>query len=299
MVRLNGYPSGLLLLFTHKLTVQLLWFLVPFLAVVEGSLQWLWPLILSYVSALVVGRDLFLKILRQHWDIVSFWHRNWNYLGAHQIRNSPIYGDGTPPKSGYHSDSYWRSCFMHGKRSLKTNLWIITALMAAWSQHLSDFESFLLVCVVGTYLWVFLTSCIPALRLLGEGIKYVKFAIPPSIALTFGPLLHGGFPQDIPIVMGLSALQLFALVMITRNMNRSFVLGGAMKAEMANILERIRLEKEARILCLPTHLADLVAFHTDSPVLWGGHGYGFAALEPFFPVMRRPVEYFVNTGVSI
>jgi hypothetical protein len=30
-------------------------------------------------------------------------------------------------------------------------------------------------------------------------------------------------------------------------------------------------------------------------VLWGTHGYGFKTVEPFFPILKKPLSEFVET----
>lgn len=84
--------AGLLLL-THKMSVQLFWFLCIALAVFTG--EWKLTLLVpaSVVMALVLSGGFYAKVLRAHWDIVTFWYRNWPWLQAHPVKESPIYGE--------------------------------------------------------------------------------------------------------------------------------------------------------------------------------------------------------------
>jgi hypothetical protein len=40
--------------------------------------------------------------------------------------------------------------------------------------------------------------------------------------------------------------------------------------------------------------ADYVAYAADKAVLWGGHSGDLRRLEEFFPVVRRPLEHFIE-----
>ena len=83
--------SGCILL-THKMTTQLFWFLC-LVAAFLGN-RWFITLIpASVLIAMILSRGFYWKVLRAHWDIVSFWHRNWRWLQANPIRESPIYGE--------------------------------------------------------------------------------------------------------------------------------------------------------------------------------------------------------------
>ena len=86
---------GGLILLTHKMTSQLMVFVVAGTAAVYGRWELLLLLPASVVTALVLSRGFYWRVLRAHWDIVSFWNRNWRWVAADQIRESPIYGDQT------------------------------------------------------------------------------------------------------------------------------------------------------------------------------------------------------------
>lgn len=286
---------GVSLLYTHKLSVQLLWFLVLFLALLQLEPAWLWPLLTSYVVALVIGRGLFIKILRAHFDIVAFWYRNWRCLGAHQVRQSPVYGDGKADTSIYAGGGL-DLMIRNAKQLLHHNYFAIVVLLALPSlQVFSPFERFLMLWIFGTYVWASATLFLPQLRCLGYGIQYVKYAYLPSLMITVAILYRSANPVVWVVTGACIALTFrYYFVMITPLWKGDPGGTGLLTPDLAKLIEIIRSMSNARLLCVPPHLPDTVAYHTRKPVFWGTHGYGFRMVEPFFPVIRKPIGDFVR-----
>lgn len=279
--------AGVLLLYTHKLSVQLLWFMVPVIAIAEQEPAWLWPLLAAYALAFALGRGYFVNILRAHVDIVTFWRRNWRLLGAHMVRQSPVYGDGLVDTS-YHAGTGVRSALGYAVSIVRHNYFVVMTPLALLDYPaLSDWERFFLLWVFGACAWAFLTLYVPWLRLLGLGILYVKYAHLPALALTAGVLTRA----ETPWPWLLAALCLVYNIRYYANTSRDLRRAGwqstgAFSGGFEAMVERIKGLDDPRILCIPTHIADSVAYHTRKPVLWGTHGYGFRMAEPIFPVLR-------------
>ncbi len=63
------------------------------------------------------------------------------------------------------------------------------------------------------------------------------------------------------------------------------------------MVKRLEQAPNARIMCLPVYICDLVAYASRTPVYWGTHSHVFdARLERFFPVLRQPLEHYVSDG---
>ena len=61
-------------------------------------------------------------------------------------------------------------------------------------------------------------------------------------------------------------------------------------------------------MCLPQSWHEPVAYKTEHPVLYGGHGFGFKLLEPTFPrfllpiyeiIERYQVKYLLTMGGAV
>ncbi len=289
--------AGTALFFTHKLSMQLLWFLVPFLAIWQADPVWLVPLAAAYASACAVAPRLFVKILRAHWDIVTFWNRNWRYLGAHQIKNSPVYGDGRPNGFHRHGD-LGRAVLNQARMLLQFNPWLFALPITLWQfETLSPVLQFFVITSIAALIWATITLYVGPLRCLGEGTKYIKYGLPFSLLVAIA-LPHSMAPQDAWIgwvAFYISAgSQLAHYIWTVARQRKSSHLTGIMSPDLMTIIGHLQKSPDARVLCLPTNLADAVAYHSGKPVLWGTHGFGFRWAEPFFPVLRQPLPKFVE-----
>ncbi|HUK60471.1 MAG TPA: hypothetical protein VLV50_14675 [Stellaceae bacterium] len=285
---------GVTVLYTHKLSAQLLWFLMPFLALAEADWGWLVPLPAAYAAGFAIAPRLFLRVLDGHRDIVAYWARNWPLLNAHIVRRSPLYGGAKAGGAYYHPhDLRWLG--RQAGKVLDYNCFIVFAPASAVAWHgLGAAERFAALWVVGTYAWGCATYFVRPLRCLGEGNKYFKYAFVPSL------FLAAALIAEAPGVLSYAAAAFCALWTglsygrTARRMRAPAATMGRLSPELAPLLARIAADEGARLMCLPAHLCDLVAYHTRRPVLWGTHGLGFTEAEPFFPVLRKPIEYFVS-----
>jgi hypothetical protein len=104
-----GLLAGLVLL-SHKMTTQLLWFGVAAGALVARDARLLLIVPFSVAAAWLLSGGFYANVLRAHGDIVTFWNRNWRWLQADPIRESPVYGEPgfVPPAGSTSRDS--RGC---------------------------------------------------------------------------------------------------------------------------------------------------------------------------------------------
>ena len=285
---------GVMVLYTHKLSAQLLWFLMLFLALAEGDWRWLVPLPGAYLAGFAMAPRLFLQILDGHRDIVSYWARNWPLLNAHIVRRSPLYAGADAGSAYYHPhDLRWLGR-QFGK-VLDYNCFIVfaPAVALAWPDF-GAAERFASCWIVGTYIWGCATYFVRPLRCLGEGNKYFKYALLPSLFLAVATLAEApGFLSSSAAAFCVAWTGL-SYVLTARRMRGQGSVAGRLSPELEPMLARIGAIEAARLMCLPAHLCDLVAYHTRRPVLWGTHGLGFTEAEPFFPVLLKPLEHFVS-----
>jgi hypothetical protein len=286
-----------LLVYAHKLSLQLLWFLFPFLAILTGEWRWLAILAGGYALACIVWPSLFIKIQRAHIDIVRFWARNWPLLGAHPVRQSPIYGDGKT-RTDYYGSGIGGAPRLFLKQVLLLNIFAtFLPLGIVPGTQGTAFADFCWWWAVATYIWVAATYFIPGLRSLGLAQQYVKFSYVPSYVYVASYLNHAtsSWPW---ILVGLCAMALIGWYVL--NTLRLRAASAAPNADqLAELLPTIEEINSPRLMTFPYHLADEIAYRSDAQVVWGTHGYGFDRVQPFFPVLQAPLETMIETfGVS-
>lgn len=284
------------LIFTHKLTVQLLWFVLPFCAVVFLDYWFLIPLVGGYLLSFIFTPKMTVKIIRAHYDILIFWSVFWPDLGKHQLYQSPLYGNPSDELGGWFNiQNYWLDIKKQIKLLLGGSPFGPALLPSLFVFGELDWATqFAMVVALAIYFWSAATSFLTFLRAFGEGVKYLKFAEVFTLYVVVNAIFSGSILTVI--------LSTFAVVMTLRGYVRAFhnfkdrelQLTRQDGVQLTPLYEFIKHQPSIRLLVLPLHLADRTAYETRKPVLWGAHGYGFKNLHGFFPVLTKPIEYFIN-----
>lgn len=277
---------------THKMTTQFFVFLWPFWPFALAQLgpwgAWigaLTPLAALALATLATGPRYQALQWRAHWDIVTFWGRNWRFLGAHQFRQSPIYGDaGRRAPGAFHGEG------LAGARRHATLLaaYLPVALpLPATLLFTPAPPAFVLAWFAAAILAALATLYVPALKCLGGGHLYVFNAVPPA-ALWWGFALSDSGPS-LPVTAlfaaGLAATALSLVAGLRRRSGRA----GAADVDASALVSRLAREPATRVAAFPVTFTERIALETEHAVFWGGHGLGFRTLEPYWPVMREPV----------
>ena len=289
-----------LLLLTHKMTTQLFWFLC-----ISCGLIWDWQLLLlvplSIFVALLISRGFYWKVLQGHWDIVTFWDRNWRWLGADSIKESPIYGDANyeTPQRVHRVGALGIFKHIYTLIGYSPYAWLMVVTLPFYPIFPIPHMGFLHLTIIllGLILaFSILTSFVPKMRCLGSGHLYLYNAAFPG-AMLWGFLYtywDESYVLAFLLVGGvLSALGIGRYYLHVRQ-NGS----GKIDEDLESALDCLRDCPKGTVMCGRTEY-DVVAYKTRQPVLYGGHGYGFKMLEPTFPRLLVTVDTLIkNYGVT-
>lgn len=288
-----GLLGGLILL-THKMTTQLFWFLM----LATGLLYRKWEVLIlipaSIAVAMALSKGFYRNVLIAHWDIVTFWNRNWRWLGADPIRESPIYGDG----------KYERAEKLHkvGARGFLWHCFILFGFNpAAWIGCLLVYErlfakspfliypTYLLVWLLLSCLFACLTMFVPKLKCLGAGYLYVyntSLLCSLLLALTFKYTTSPRFSVSFVILaLVLNICGVMVYYWEARRNKRTRVEEG-----LGRIIDILALRPKGVVMCIPVSWHEIVAYKTNHQVLWGAHGHGFKRIEPTLPRLMLPMS---------
>ncbi|WP_264856150.1 hypothetical protein [Coxiella burnetii] len=298
---ISGYNIGLvssilfclILIFSHKLTMQLIWFITLFLSASYLTLDWVLPVIAAYCIGLLFFRNMLIKIIKAHLDIVKFWYKNWPLLGAHSIYQSRVYSKDKKNEDSHYKSLTFSEIMVQCKHIFHINYWIIFLAIGMWNfNSINPLQHFLMFFLIGIYILVFLVTFLPFLRCFGMGIQYIKYSYP--VNLLFVALMINQNPSVLLYILAFICILLSMLnyYSATKNLqlklkSNNTVIG--ITKEMHSIVSLINQLDQPRIYCLPYHLADFVAYHTRKQVLWGTHGYGFSKIGHLFPVLTKPI----------
>jgi hypothetical protein len=290
---------GISLLFSHKLSSQQLWFTAPILTLTTADWRWLiWPFVL-YLLALALWPRGFWRIVRAHAIIIRFWHRHWPLLGAHAVRQSPIYGDGKTRIQFYGEDT-WSSALRFCKDMLHQNYFVLPLIGFVVLQRPSaPIDLFLLGWIISVYLAATFVHFVHLLRGIGLGRQYLKFAMVPTLVFLALHVLE--FDLFLAaILIAAVALEARQYIIIAHNLRREETgQVGRNSTELRSLVDLLN-SGIARVMCLPAHLCDLVAYSGRFATYWGTHSEDFDdRLAAFFPVLRRRVEdYAAEEGLT-
>ncbi|MDD5569332.1 MAG: hypothetical protein PHG23_02885 [Candidatus Pacebacteria bacterium] len=293
------FISGIILL-THKMTTQLMWFIFIGLFFITGNAVNLCLIPLSILSAIVLSKGFYIKVAIAHWDIVTFWNRNWRWLMAHPIKESPIYGEKgyqTPEK--FHGSGFRyliKNCgYLFGYAPSSYLAVLLCVYLYVNNKLLLSFPrpvGFLLIVLVLSIVFVLATLWIPFLKCLGSGMLYLYNTAFPS-ALIFGLLAMNGLLKRPPEILFLSVAIVINLFFIALFYRKLF--GHKKKDEfIMKALDYVKHGPLGAVWCLPYGMSDMTAYITGKKVLTGGHGYGLKTFEPFFPRLKVPVKKVIQ-----
>ena len=287
---------GVVLVYAHKLSAQQAWFSLPMISIGMADIRWLMLLPIMYLVAALVWPRGFRQVLHGHVVIVRFWHRNWPLLGAHAVRQSPVYG--REMEGGHFSAPAQSSVAGYLKQILHQNYFVLPALaMLLVPAPDPAFQTFLGLWVLSVYAAALLIHFVNALRGIGLGMQYVKFALLPSLLATSVTLGQGAplwFQVLAAVALVLTVRQYWLIAKLLRGESKATE---PRTEAIEPLLLRLRGDQDARVLVLPYQLCDLVAYATRRPVYWGTHAQVFdERLEQFFPVLRKPLSHYAQDG---
>lgn len=292
---LLGWSAALigttLLLLLHKMTTQMLVVYLIATSLWFGSASVALLPAAAILLALLVSGGFYLKTLRAHWDIVTFWHENIRRLGSHQYYESLRYR-----KTGHRSTAIHRPGLRCAARKALNIFYanpfilLLPALLPVlWNLDASPFQRFLWLWLLTTYGWVLTTTYVPFATALGAGVYYAYHAFFPLFVLVAGYWEHFGIPERL-IILGLWGAGAFLSIWLIAR----FCLADSvnpLERGLRSVLEDLSRLPGRRVFCIPFTLPDITAYATRKEVFWGGHSYGFhKRLKPYFPVMQADVK---------
>lgn len=285
---------SVILLFLHKMTVQM-WviYLLGF-----GVWAWNWKILLllptSVFLALIVSKGFYIKMLKAHWDIVSFWHENIKYLGSHQYYESSLY-----QKEDFVSTAHHQAGWRHQIRKLlslyKYNAFLLLLpILASHTIHHNQgkLEQFLWMWLGVTCLWTLFTTFVPCFLALGGGHYYLYQTFVP-LFLFAGLTIRSMNASQQGLLFSFWGIGLVFSVVKWEKYCRSIPLNkrATIGDDLKKVLDHLKALPKDGVFCIPFYLPDGAAFWTRKKVFWGGHSYGFQTLlKPYFPIMRKDVK---------
>lgn len=269
------------------------------MTVVSGQPRFLVLGVLGLPVAIIFSGGYYLRVLRNHVCAARFWFRNVRLTRAHQVDDSPVlHSDSArpaPAAGGLYRPTL-RSRLALGGRLLGENPFILPMLVTPVPENV--WARYMYLWAVAILVWAALTTFVPPLRILGPGFHYMKASVFPSayvLAVTVN-VLEGAFSPVgltllIAVIASFGALAYFYRLMALRETEHT----AQTPPDLAAAAQHLSTLPGQKVLVLPNMYADFVSYNAGKAVLWGGHSGDLTRLEEFFPVLRRPIDYFLQT----
>ena len=278
---------------THTSTTIALLVSLATLSVVFAQPRFILAGLVGLPIAIVLSGGYYLRVIANHLHAARFWLRNVQYARAHQIEDSPLFGERRSGSST--SQGLYRSRLALGLRVLGENPFILAMLVTptpdnVWAVHMYWWAIAILV-------WAVLTTFGGPLRILGPGFHYMKTSVFPTaytlavaVNIQEGAVSLVGLAVLGSIIASFAALAYFYRVMARRQTEHT----AQTPPDLAEAAVHLRSLPGERVLVLPSMYADFISYNARKSVVWGGHSGDLTRFEEFYPVLRKPLDYFVE-----
>jgi hypothetical protein len=286
---------GIILSFSHKMTMQQLIFLVIGFCIAKLDFIYFFIFAVVLFFNFILGRKFYLNILRAHVEIVKFWSRNLPFLGAHQVYDSVLYkkslkANGMKCVQGLRGSRL----YFNLEKVIIVSAFLVVILLFLISRHssLKGVEMMFYWAFIN-YFTIFSTSFLPGLKNLGEGHKYLSYGVfPLSFLLAYGIFSNLSYATALIFLSVFVLANVFVSVYIIKVQSKNTL--ASVDNNLVLIFDTIKKMKKDNIMCLPFSKADAVAYFTRKKVLFGGHSLGWERLGDFWPVLKKSVEFFIE-----
>jgi hypothetical protein len=249
---------------------------------------------LGFPVAILLSGGYYLRVLRNHLCAAQFWIRNVNLTRAHQINDSPVLGvhghSGSSARKGLYGSFPALLARVLGENPFILAMLVTAAPANIWGAHMYWWAA----AILG---WSLLTTFGGPLRILGPGFHYMKasvfptaYALSVTVNIQEGAVSLVGLALLASLIASFAALAYFYRVMAKRQTEHTAQTPPHL-AEAADYLKELPGQN---VLVLPSMYADFVAYNAEKAVVWGGHSGDLSKLEEFYPVLRKPLPYFVE-----
>jgi hypothetical protein len=296
------------LFLSHKMSYQFFVLTSPLLSIAFGKSSTVPPLItlmtiviLSFVILFTfAGTDFINLQLKAHIEILSFWRRNWKWLGSHQFRDSPNYAFYYKITENLQHPIYNFQSTLLRLFSYSPMLFTVVLLALIPGQGI---PSLYMIWSILSILVAVFTLFLPQLRFLGSGLYYTYCgAFPSALCWAFATYYN----QSSNIVLFLAILTLILSILsisFAIQLRLSKHKNSLESDDSMHVIKYLNsIDRTLNVAAFPMTLSEPIAYLTKHRVFWGGHGLGFSLLDEYWPIFKAPfskmiLDYKINIAI--
>lgn len=300
------------LLLTHKMPVQALFFLLIFFSVLDKTFWYAAIFLCGVALAVILSKGYYLKIFKGHIAILNFWRVHIKNRYAHQIR-------------GLNEQSPSPDPIVRIQRLIRnipiasvfgSNPWIVFIIIAMvfikpqqWNYFGIDEGIFykllyapLFLCAVS-----FAVKIIKPLGFLGEAERYLEYSALASgvtaVFLLFGAMAMGNFGLILGLALLTGAGCLGSIIFLQRKIvlqDKERTVTKELQA-MFDYLNSLKEKEEIRLATMPLYLVAFTMYFVDNIKVLSTESAvaHITGLSDYFPVLKKPLaEIFKRFGIN-
>jgi hypothetical protein len=298
---ITGYIFATLIFLSHRFATQSFLFASIFFTIYERNPFYLIIFILGFLTALLLTKGYYLRVLQGHWMNIYFWIINYEHRWSHQLVNQSK----TETKKDFVSIASLMISKLSPITLIGLNCWLLSAFLLMFlrleyyslgivaSPIYTKFAAWILF----FYFWAILILSVKRLLPIGEGQRYLEMATVPSTILTsvlFFRFLNSPYRVIALIILGgmlvinLSIIIFAQMKIVIKDRTRSRT------KDMDNAFEFINKlkEKRPRIICVPHQITTMTLYNSKADVLVNAdnHGLVYGGIMDFYPILKKSIK---------
>lgn len=289
-----GFLFSTTLFLVHRFALQSLLFISVFFTFVDKSPFYILSFLLSFLTATIITKGYYLRVLRGHLYNIFFWVKNYKFRFAHQI-----YGNTKPKKRDLIVKIYPLLSTLSPLLIVATNIWILSAFiyLYIYTFHIPNFPKNIVFFKMS--IWIIFFYAIGSIILkikklipIGEGQRYLEMASVPSAILSSITFYYAYRLWVFPVVLiflllalgNISLIFFIQIKGIIKDKNRSLT------KDLANIYAYInKLPTSTRIICIPHQITTMTVYNTKANVLVNADNKGLMRIMDIYPILKKPI----------
>jgi len=295
---LIGYIFTTLIFLSHRFATQSFLFVVIFFTVIDKTLFYFLVFSAGLLTALLLTKRYYLRVLKGHWSNIYFWILNYKYRFSHQVRGNI--------KNKQNKDFVALIYSLLSKLSpialLGINIWIVSAFVFFYARIKNiEFVPFnnpmfykMSLWILFFYLFAIAVLSIKRLIPIGEGQRYLEMATAPSSILS-AILFYSLFNSELKVI----SIYLFILLVIANLSLIVFIQNkGVIKdkdrtlnqdmKKMYDFINKMKLTP--RIICIPHQITTMTLYNTKADILVNADNEKLMTMFDFYPIIKKPIE---------
>lgn len=300
------------LLLTHKMPVQTLFFLLIFFSILDRTFWYAAIFLSSAVLAVIISKGYYIKIFKGHIAILNFWRVHIKNRYAHQIRG--LSEEAPSPDPIIRIQRLIRKVPISSV--VGANPWIVFIIIAMiflkpqeWNYFAVEDGMFykllytpLFLCAVS-----FIVKIIRPLGFLGEAERYLEYsALPASVTavfLLFGTIPDGKSYLTMALLVLVGGVCLGSIIFLQRKIvlqDRERTVTRDLRA-IFDYLNRLKEKEEIKLATMPLYLVAFTMYFVDGIKVLSTESAvaHITGLSDYFPVLKKPLaEIFKSFGIN-